>query len=74
MKWQYEIVFLKEDFTMNAQRAQEISESPVIAKVMYNGENVYIQHVDAEKGTARIYPLDDPQKEQDVPLSNLLEH
>lgn len=59
---------------MNAQRAQEISESPVIAKVLYNGEKVYIQHVDADKGTARIYPLDDPQNEQDVPLSNLMEH
>ena len=59
---------------MNAQRAQEISESPVIANVMYNGEKVYIQHVDADKRTARIYPLDDPQKEQEVPLSNLMEH
>lgn len=59
---------------MNAQRAQEISESPVIANVLYNGEKVYIQHVDTDKGTARIYPLDDPQKEQDVPLSNLMEH
>lgn len=59
---------------MNAQRAQEISESPTIAKVMYNGEKVYIQHVDADKETARIYPLDDPQREQEVPLSNLMEH
>lgn len=59
---------------MNAQRAQEISESPVIAKVLYNGEKVYIQHVNADAGTARIYPLDDPQKEQEVPLSNLMEH
>ncbi|RHW40127.1 small acid-soluble spore protein H [Lysinibacillus yapensis] len=58
---------------MNAQRAQEISESPVIAKVMYNGERVYIQHVDANQATARIYPLDDPQKEQEVPLSSLVE-
>lgn len=59
---------------MNVQRAQEISESPVIAKVLYNGERVYIQHVDADNGTARIYPLDDPQKEQDVPLAHLMEH
>lgn len=59
---------------MNAQRAQEISESPVIANVLYNGQKVYIQHVDENKGTARIYPLDDPQKEQEVPLSNLMEH
>jgi len=59
---------------MNAQRAQEISESPVIANVMHNGEKVYIQHVDADKGIARIYPLDNPQNEQDVPLDNLKEH
>lgn len=63
----------QEDIIMNVQRAQEISESPVIANILYNGEKVYIQHVDADKGTARIYPLDNPQNEQDVPLSSLLE-
>ncbi|RUL52246.1 MULTISPECIES: small acid-soluble spore protein H [Lysinibacillus] len=59
---------------MNLQRAQEITESGVIANIMYNGERVYIQHVDQEKGTARIYPLDDPEKEQEVPVENLVEH
>ncbi|MBD8025648.1 small acid-soluble spore protein H [Ureibacillus sp. 179-F W5.1 NHS] len=58
---------------MNAQRAQEISESPVIANVLYNGMKVYIQHVNEDNETARIYPLDDPQKEQEVPLNQLIE-
>lgn len=58
---------------MNVQRAQEISESPVIANVLYNGVKVYIQHVNEDNETARIYPLDDPQKEQEVPLNQLIE-
>lgn len=58
---------------MNVQRAQEISESPVIANVLYNGVKVYIQHVNEDNETARIYPLDNPQKEQEVPLNQLIE-
>ncbi len=59
---------------MNIQRAQEIAESGHLAKVFYNGERVYIQHVDEQKETARIYPLDDPQNEQEVSLSSLKEN
>ncbi|BDH60440.1 small, acid-soluble spore protein H [Lysinibacillus sp. PLM2] len=59
---------------MNVQRAQEISESPVIANVFYNGERVFIQHVDEKKETARIYPLDDPANEREVSLSSLTEN
>ncbi|HWL25652.1 MAG TPA: small acid-soluble spore protein H [Ureibacillus sp.] len=58
---------------MNIQRAQEIAESGHLAKVFFNGERVFIQHVDEQKETARIYPLDDPQKEQEVALSSLQE-
>nr|WP_106783247.1 small acid-soluble spore protein H [Lysinibacillus timonensis] len=58
---------------MNIQRAQEIAESGHLAKVFYNGERVYIQHVDEQKETARIYPLDDPQNEQEVSLASLKE-
>lgn len=58
---------------MNIQRAKEISDSPTIAKVFYNGKAVYIQHVDEKTEMARIYPLDDPSNEQDVPLSQLNE-
>lgn len=59
---------------MNIQRAQQIAESGHLAKVFYNGERVYIQHVDEQKETARIYPLDDPQNEQEVSLSSLKEN
>lgn len=58
---------------MNIQRAQEIAESPTLATVMYNGERIYIQHVDTDNETARIYPLDDPANEKEVPLASLQE-
>ncbi|MBA9026065.1 small acid-soluble spore protein H [Peribacillus huizhouensis] len=59
---------------MNKQRAQEIAASPVMANVTYNGVPIYIQNVDENNEIARIYPLDEPKKEQDIPLSNLKEH
>ncbi|RYL94307.1 small acid-soluble spore protein H [Sporolactobacillus sp. THM7-4] len=58
---------------MDKQRAQEITKSPIMINVTYNGEPVYIQHVDENKNTARIYPLNDPQNEQDVPVESLIE-
>ena len=59
---------------MNTQRAQEIAASPVMANVTFNEVPVYIQHVEESNETARIYPLDEPQKEQNVPVANLIEH
>ncbi|WP_054710129.1 small acid-soluble spore protein H [Bacillus sp. JCM 19041] len=58
---------------MNLLRAQEISESPVMAHVTYDGTPVYIQHVDEQSNTARIYALDDPNNELDVSLASLEE-
>ena len=58
---------------MNTQRAKEISASPVMANVTYNDISIYIQNVDEKNETARIYPLDKPENEQEVPLSNLKE-
>ena len=58
---------------MNVQRAQEIAASGDMKKVTYNGTQIYIQQVDESKETARIYALDEPQNEQEVPLSSLLE-
>ena len=57
---------------MDKLRAKQISESPEIHKVTFNGKQVYIQHVN-ENDTARIYPLDDPSNEMDVSLSQLQE-
>ncbi|KMJ55233.1 hypothetical protein AB685_28295 [Bacillus sp. LL01] len=59
---------------MNSLRAQEIASSPVMANVTYNNKSIYIQHVDETTQMARIYPLDQPDSEQEVPLSQLNEH
>jgi len=40
---------------MNKQRAQEIAASPVMAHVTYLGTPIYIQNVDEQNETARIY-------------------
>jgi small acid-soluble spore protein H (minor) len=59
---------------MNIQRAQNIAGSPVMANVTYNGVQIYIQNVDENNNTAKIYPLEDPQKEQEVAISSLEEN
>jgi len=59
---------------VNIQRAKEIAESGVLANIQYNGQRIYIQHVDEQKGTARIYPLDNPENEKEVPVEQLLEN
>lgn len=59
---------------MNIQRAKEIVNSGEIANVSFNGQRIYIQHVDEENKTARIYPLDDPEDEKDVPIDQLKEN
>lgn len=59
---------------MNINRAKEIADSPVMANVTYNGAQIYIQNVNEEANTARIYPLDNPQNEQNVSLNQLIEH
>ncbi|WP_134683299.1 small acid-soluble spore protein H [Brevibacillus migulae] len=58
---------------MHIQRAQEIAASPVMAQVTYNGKPIYIQHVDEKNELARIYLLDQPEHEIDVPLQQLTE-
>ncbi|MBE6185698.1 MAG: H-type small acid-soluble spore protein [Bacillus sp. (in: Bacteria)] len=45
-----------------------------MANVTYNGTQIYIQHVDESNETARIFPLNEPQYEQSVPLHQLMEH
>ncbi|WP_088104706.1 small acid-soluble spore protein H [Halalkalibacter urbisdiaboli] len=59
---------------MNTIRAQEIAASPVMANVTFNDVPIYIQHVDETNEIARIFPLDEPQKEQTVPVAQLIEH
>jgi small acid-soluble spore protein H (minor) len=59
---------------MDAQRAQQITNSPVMVNVFYNGTPVYIEHVDQEKQVATIHPLSNPDSKQSVPLTNLQEN
>ncbi|MCU6793685.1 MULTISPECIES: H-type small acid-soluble spore protein [Paenibacillus] len=58
---------------MNIQRAQEIIASPTMVNVTYQGDQIYIQNVDEQTEMARIYTLDEPEKECTVPLHNLIE-
>ncbi|MFB4162343.1 H-type small acid-soluble spore protein [Alteribacillus sp. JSM 102045] len=58
---------------MDAQRAQEISSSTEMANVMYQGEPVYIEHVDQQVGVATIHSLNDPNKIQSVSVTSLEE-
>ncbi|NLY78967.1 MAG: H-type small acid-soluble spore protein [Lysinibacillus sp.] len=59
---------------MNIQRAKEIVDSGELANISFNGQRIYIQHVDEKNKTARIYPLDDPEDEKDVPIDQLIEN
>lgn len=63
----------KEMVKMDAQRAQEIASSPDMAKVSYNGQNIYIEHVDQQSGTATIHSLDNPNQKQSVSVMSLSE-
>lgn len=58
---------------MNIQRAQEIASSAVMANVLCDGTPIYIQHVDEQNETARIYALSNPEEEREVPLYSLTE-
>jgi len=59
---------------MDAQRAQEIADSPTMINVTYNGSPVYIEHVDQQKKTATVHPLNNPSNKQSVPVTKLQEH
>jgi small acid-soluble spore protein H (minor) len=58
---------------MNAGRAKEILESPIIMNVTYEGKPIIIQQVDEDSGTARIYFRENPEEEMTVPLTSLME-
>ena len=58
---------------MDAKRAQEISSSQNMTNVTYNGESVYIEHVDQDKGLATIHPVNNPTSKQSVSVDSLQE-
>lgn len=58
---------------MDKKRAQEITSSPTMANVNYNGEAIYIEHVDQQSGVATIHSLDNPTSKQSVSVTSLEE-
>lgn len=59
---------------LNTQRAEEIAQSGNMERVTHNGKAVYIQRVNEEEETARVFHLEEPQEEFDVALNQLEEH
>lgn len=59
---------------MEAERAQEIMMIPEMVHVTYNGEKIYIEHVDQSENLATIHPLQNPEEKQSVPIDQLIEH
>lgn len=59
---------------MNTDRALEIVAAPNMIDVTCDGVPVYIQHVNKNEGTARVYPLNEPHKDKEVSLDHLKEH
>ncbi|HLS07037.1 MAG TPA: H-type small acid-soluble spore protein [Bacillota bacterium] len=59
---------------MNKQRAIEIAKSPVMEDVTYNGDQIYIQHVNEQTNMANIHLLDDPGETLTVNVSHLEEN
>lgn len=58
---------------MDLNRAQEILQSKDIINVQMNGTSVWIEGVDAQSGTARVYPEGSPQDKQTVDVNELME-
>ncbi len=59
---------------MNTVRANEIASSTIMANVTHNGTRIYIESVNDNEGTAKIHPLNNPKSEQEVSLTDLMEH
>ena len=59
---------------MDKRRAKEIASSPIMAYVTYNGQQIYIENVNENNGTASVYPLNQPANKQEVSITNLQEH
>ncbi|QTM98868.1 H-type small acid-soluble spore protein [Sediminibacillus dalangtanensis] len=58
---------------MESQRAKAIRQSQDLIKVTYQGNPVYIQEIDEQNGTAQVYVLEDPSRQQNVAIEQLQE-
>ena len=70
----FDYKMIKEIIIMNTERAQEIVSSPIMANVTYNGTPIYIESVNANRETASIHFLKNPNNSREVSLTNLQEH
>ncbi len=68
-----EIITLKELSNLNNRRAKQISSSPIMANVTYEGTPVYIERINDITGTAYIHPLDMPGMHKEVFITDLTE-
>ncbi|MCT8138764.1 H-type small acid-soluble spore protein [Anaerobacillus sp. CMMVII] len=58
---------------MNVNRAKQILDSAKEIEVQYNGTSIWIQNVNNEDGTARVYPRKNPENEMTVSVQELQE-
>lgn len=58
---------------MNIGRARQIVESPNDIEVHFQGVPIWIQHLNEDTETARVYVCADPEDEQEVPVAQLTE-
>lgn len=58
---------------MDSTRASEIASTEKMVHVTYNGDPVYIEFVNETKDTASVHRLSDPQKSQEVAVTQLVE-
>lgn len=59
---------------MDLERAKQITLSPVMANVTYDGSPVYIENVDPNQKTADIHFLNKAVNKKQIPLTELIEH
>ena len=58
---------------MDPKRAKEIAASPVMVNVTHNGVPIYIESIMWDNATALVHPMDQPQKQQKVSITSLIE-
>lgn len=63
----------EEEIIMDVTRAQEIVDSPKEIEVHHNGRPVWIQHLNLNEETARVYTRANPDDEKEVPVYELNE-
>ena len=58
---------------MDTKRAREIISSQNMVNVTHNGVPVYIETIFGDNASALVHPMDQPQNQQKVSISSLVE-